>query len=340
MAQFFIDRSGSISNVRRTAIGGLLLDAKLARVGVLEYQDGDKVIRRYNPASVLEAAIPQVSTIPVTNRHPDKFVDTDNYSQYAAGHVVGMARFEDGHIHATLAINDKKLIRDIEMGIAREVSLGYSAVHDGIPGGADGETWDEARVELILNHAAIVPVGRAGKTVRLQLDAAGSIPADFQEIPKMSVLKIAGAEVQVDAAQAAIDSHDSKLQAQIVALTQRAEDAESKVTELTSKVAEVTADAFIDAKVAERLAAKQAEDEFQAKLARVQKRFPKADPARLQDRTYVDALDFACQSDTAQLDGTAQAIVEAPKVVLVDAYEAKRERDRNAFKKLGAPKSK
>jgi hypothetical protein len=331
--QWFVDRAGSISNVRRTAVGGMLVDAKLAKVGVLEYQDGERVIRRYNPPAVLEAAIPQVSTIPVTNRHPDKFVDTSNYSKYAAGHVVGMARFEDGHLHATLAINDANLIRDIEMGIAREISLGYLATHDGKPGEADGLAWDEARVSLELNHCAVVPAGRAGKSVRLCLDSA-EIPAIDQEVPVAVVLKISGAEVQVDSAQPAIDA----LEAKLVVAEQSVTDSAAKIAELEAKLAEVTTDAFIDAKVAERIEAQKAEDAFQAQVARVKARFPKATEDQLKNRDVVAALDFAAQSDTAQLDGTAQTLPATPVAVVVDAYEAKRERDRVKYKTLGTSK--
>ena len=35
MTQYFIDRAGTLSNVRRTAIGGLLVDATLAKAGVM-----------------------------------------------------------------------------------------------------------------------------------------------------------------------------------------------------------------------------------------------------------------------------------------------------------------
>jgi Drexlerviridae head maturation protease len=326
---YFVDRAGTLTNVRRTAVGGMLVDAKLAKVGVLEYQDGERVIRRYNPAAVLEAALPQVSTIPVTNRHPDKFVDTTNYSKFAAGHVVGAARFEDGHIHATLAINDEKLIRDIEMGIAREVSLGYSAVHDGKPGEADGETWDEARIELILNHAAVVPAGRAGKSVRLCLDSA-DIPAIDQEVI-VAVLKIAGSEVQVDSAQPAIDA----LEAKLVVAEQAVTDSAAKVAELEAKLAEVTTDSFIDAKVAERIEAQKAEDAFQASVARVKARFPKLDESKLTNRDYVAALDFAAQSDTAQLDGTATLAPATDAVDTVHPAVKRKQAQREAYKNLG-----
>ncbi len=183
MSHYFVDASGSISNVRRTAVGGLLLDATLAKVGVMEYvyrpttkderSQGFKVIRRYNPASVLEAAVADIATAPVTREHPKKFLDTSNYQQHAKGHVVGTPIFKDGHIYATLAINDEQLIKDIESGKRREVSMGYYADHDGQPGQTDsGESYDEARVKIEWNHIAVVECGRAGRSVRLMLDSA------------------------------------------------------------------------------------------------------------------------------------------------------------------------
>ncbi len=326
MSQYFIDRAGSIRNVRRTAVGGLLLDARLAKVGVLEYREGERVVRRYNPPQVLEAVLPQVSTLPVTNRHPSEFVNTKNYSKLAAGHVVGMARMEDGHIVATLAVNDENLIRDIEMGLAREVSLGYMATHDGKPGSDDQHQWDEARVSLELNHCAIVPAGRAGATVCLQLDSA-EIPNDESASMKF---KIGGVEVEATDAQAAIDSLEAKLQAEVTVAQAALDKANEQLAAAQKQLDEATSDEAINALVEKRIQAQKDAAEFAAKVERVRKAFPKVDESKLTNREYVDALDFA-RSDTAVFEA-APAPVPATDSKPVDPYEKLAEATRNAWR--------
>jgi len=311
-ARYCVDASGSLSNVRRTAVGGLLVDATLARVGVLEYVDADgALIRRYNPASVLQASLDQLTTVPVTNRHPQKFVDVDNYKKVAAGHVVGVPTFKDGHIHATLAIQDAQLIQDIEMGVAREVSMGYMAGHDGRPGTTDdGQTFDESRTDLTWNHAAIVPAGRAGKTVRLMLDSA-EIPS--LEIDEMEI-KIGDKTVPAAQAQATFDEYDAGLQGKLAQAEAARDAALAQVSALTAELAEATSDAAIDARIAARDAAKAAADAKAAKLARVAAAYPSIS---LDGRSeeFVDGLFASLPAETpaaAANNAAIQSNDEAP----------------------------
>ena len=323
MSQWFIDRPGKLSNVRRTAVGGLLVDATLAKTGVMDYGTaGGGNVRRYNPPAVLEAALSAVTTAPVTHFHPPQMVDIQNYSDLAKGHVVGEARFEDGHIVATLAINDAKLIRAIELGVCRDVSMGYRASHDTTPGVTeDGQSYDEARTMIEWNHIAVVPEGRAGKTVRLMLDSS-DIPEDDVE------LTINGQVVVAAEAQSAFDAYDAGLQAQLVSAVAAKDAAEATIAELNAKVAEVQAalvaaqsEEAVDAAVAARLAAKEAKDAAEAKLARVKAAYPSISlDGRSQD--FVDALDLRIELDAkADPNGLEQLRPSAP-VVVVDAAPA------------------
>jgi len=309
--QHFIDRAGVLSNARRTVTGGLLIDATLAKEGVMEYLDSKgNVVRRYNPASLLQSVAEQVVTAPVTNRHPDKFVDASNYSQLSCGHVVGTPRFENGHIVATLAIQDAKLIADIDLGVAREVSMGYYAEHDTTPGvTASGETYDEIRTNLVWNHTAIVPAGRAGSSVRLMLDSE-NIPDMGEEISVK--LKINGKEVEAQDAQSVFDLYDADLQAQLAKAQQDAKEANEKLTAAEAKLAEATSDAAIDAIISERNEKARLQAEKDAKLARVKATFPAISlEGRSQD--FIDALDLRIDSTKVVGDGT----------VVVDAAPAK-----------------
>jgi hypothetical protein len=295
MTQYFVDAVGTLGNVRKTAVGGLLVDATLARVGVLEYvQPGsDRRVRRYNPPEVLQQSLDELATVPVTNRHPKRMVDVHTFKEVAAGHIVGTPRFDGTHIHATLAIQDAALIRDIELGVAREVSMGYLATHDGKPGvTVDGETYDEARVAVTWNHLALVPAGRAGRSVRLLLDS--------EEIPEMEMddmkIKIAGNEVDVSSAQSVFDAYDADLQAQLASATAAKDAALAQVKELEAKLTEATSDAAIDAAVQKRLDEKAAAEAKAAKLDRVKAAYPSISLDGRSD-DFIDALDMRIELD-------------------------------------------
>ncbi len=281
---FTVDRSGVLSNARRTATGGYLVDATLARVGKLEYSERElpegTPLVQFNTADVLQGSLDGISTAPVTNRHPPKFVTADTYKQYAVGHAVGPARFVDDHIHATLAIQDADLIRDIELGVCREVSMGYSFdVED-----------DGRRSKIEWNHIAIVPAGRAGKSVSLVFDSA-EIPQEKEA----QVFKISGADVAEDAVQAAIDS----LEGQLAAAQAELEAVKAEKTATDAALALAVSDEAVDAAVAARIARDQAVADKAAKLARVAAGYPSVALDGKSD-DFVDALVVALDAKEAE----------------------------------------
>lgn len=315
--RFFVDRQlTTLKNVRRTATGGILVDATLARVGVLDYAEGGKTIRRYNPEPVLAASLDGLPTAPVTNRHPRKFVDVKTYRDVAAGHLVGQPRLENGHIVATLAIQDERLIEDVEAGRAREVSMGYLAAHDGVPGAVDGETYDEARTEITWNHVAIVPAGRAGESVRLLLDSA-DIP--FEDEETMTKIKIGDKEVALDAAQATFDAYDGAVQAElatlrasVATLTAAKDAAEAKAT-----------DEAIQARVEEKLQAVKDAEARTARVAKLAARFPALGDLSAKSNDFLDALEAASAADPEGLNKIQSK--DAKPVTTTDAKPAPRE---------------
>ncbi len=341
MTQFFIDRAGSLSNGRRTAIGGYLVDATLAKVGVMEYvtppepgnKDGFRLVRRYNPPATLQDATPAVATAPVTRLHPARFVDTKNYGALAKGHVVGTPEFVDGHIRATLAINDESLIKDIESGKMREVSMGYMAEHDERAGVTDGgESYDESRVKITWNHIAIVPAGRAGKSVRLMLDSA-EIPQEDDEI----MLKINGIEVKAEGAQVAFDTYDAGLQAQLVELKAQVEKLQAAKDAAEAELAAKTSTDALDAAVKVELAKREAKAQADARRADVAKAFPSIDLAD-KSEAYIDGLFAALAArpakDSKDVEGLSR--VTAPAKVQTDAAKPRKESAQDAYERMRA----
>lgn len=261
---YYVDRAGRLTNKRRTATGGFLVDATLARVGVMAYPERQEV--HFNSPEVLQANLDAIPTAPVTNRHPAKMVTPVTFKSVSCGHVVGSPTFKDGMIHATLAIQDIDLIADIESGAAEEISMGYLAVSEPTEGTYDGEAYDMARKSIEWNHIAVVPAGRAGRDVCLCLDSA-DIPGDSE----MKTLMINGRAVELDKAQAAVDALEMLL-----------EDARGEVTELQAsivtkdaEIATAKSEATIDAAVTARLAKVEAERKTAERRAAVAKRYPK-----------------------------------------------------------------
>ncbi len=288
MSQFFIDSTGALSNMRRTPQGGFLVDATLAKVGVMTYAKGSDLIRRFNPAETLAACAADAAVAPITYKHPKKFVDVHSYQKLACGHVVGTPSFEDGHIKATLAIQDAALIRAIELGEAREVSMGYTAHHDTTPGVTDdGEHYDERRIKIEWNHIAVVPAGRAGKTVRLMLDS--------DEIPEMEndmKLKINGVEVDVSAAQDAVDSYVASLVAQAADLQKQVDELSATKAKRKGELKVAQSDEAVDAAFKVREDKRAAEKAKAEKRERVAKGYPAIDLTDKSD-AFIDGLDVA-----------------------------------------------
>ena len=104
---------------------------------------------------------------PVTDDHPPKEVDPNNYGNYMKGVVQNVRRGkgeEEDNVVCDLVVYDAGLISKIKHG-KREVSCGYDCRY--VDNG-DG-TYHQA--DIIGNHVAVVDSGRAGKSVSIK-DAA------------------------------------------------------------------------------------------------------------------------------------------------------------------------
>jgi len=311
-----LDATGPLRNARRTATGGFLVDATLAKVGVLAYDEGGRKVRHLNTSSVLAGALQGVVTAPVTNRHPKKFVDASTYREVVAGHVVGDPQLVDGHVRATLAIQDAELIRDIEAGAAREVSMGYAVDVEEAPGTTeDGEDYDLVRTAIEWNHIAVVPRGRAGGSVRLLLDSE-DIP---QEEETMKVFKIDGAEVAEDKAQDAFDRALERAAGTLAARDAELESLRSVKAELEQKLADATSAAAVDAAVEAKLRQKADEEAKAAKLEKVKAAYPTLALDGKSD-AYIDALfDALSAKDAASEIRQTKAVPKTDAVPVEDA---------------------
>lgn len=164
-----------------TQEGYLRAKANLTQVGVQPYKgyelaaagfqdlDSNKTYYIYRPESTVFAdeTKESIKLKPVTWQHPQNDVSADNYKSYSVGTVGEDIQTKDGLLTATLLINDKQVIEDINNGIVG-LSLGYDARIEKKSGTYEGKDYDfQFSGPLRVNHAAIVDEGRCGERVRI-----------------------------------------------------------------------------------------------------------------------------------------------------------------------------
>lgn len=177
-----------ISPNKTETIEGYLVcrNVPIARTGAQEYMarelmlDGDPerpVVVDRRPEDVFEPAVlASFEGKPVTDGHPPENVGPENYAAYSRGHVQNVRR-EGDYIVADLYINDKALASDIQNGVKREVSCGYTCNY--VP---DGSGFRQERIRG--NHVAVVPRGRAGHEVAIQDHAAEQAEKGLKRMKK------------------------------------------------------------------------------------------------------------------------------------------------------------
>ncbi len=106
----------------------------------------------------------------ITDNHPPDFVSPENFTEYARGHIQnvrrGAAPLDSGDwpMVADLLIMAEPLLSKVKNKIVREISLGYDYSIR-----RDGDKICQS--DIVINHCAIVPKGRAGPEARIN-DAA------------------------------------------------------------------------------------------------------------------------------------------------------------------------
>lgn len=178
----------NISPNKTETVEGYLVcrNVPIARTGAQEYTarelmlDGDPerpVVVDRRPEDVFEPAVlGSFEGKPVTDGHPPENVGPENYTAYSRGHVQNVRR-EGDFIVADLYINDKALASDIQNGVKREVSCGYTCNY--VP---DGAGYRQERIRG--NHVAVVPRGRAGHEVAIQDHAAEQAEKGLKRMKK------------------------------------------------------------------------------------------------------------------------------------------------------------
>ena len=208
--------SGTLSLVREDS-GVLKAKVNLSRTGVFPYvySDGTVLKEAKLPEELFRQSVfDSANGAVITDEHPsqksdseDGLVHSGNYSKLSKGNVFDVRR--DGEFLVGVEkIYDADLKSRILAGEQVQVSIGFTANLDYTPGEFNGEKYDAVQRDIVINHLAHVPQGRAGEECRAFLDnkSADNNYAIQQELNAMNIdykknktltLRVDGKDVQV-----------------------------------------------------------------------------------------------------------------------------------------------
>ena len=166
-----------IPKVTKTKEGFLKGDVVASRSGIFEYMNIDGSIRRElrHPNDVFKTdSLESLKMIPVTDNHPNEFVDSSNAHKYQVGFTGETYKVNEDKIITSITVTHDDVIEKILNG-KLELSLGYTV--DLIPekGVYQGMKYDYRQVNPSYNHLAIVQQGRAGHDARFRFDSAAEL---------------------------------------------------------------------------------------------------------------------------------------------------------------------
>lgn len=192
----------------------------------------DRIYQLLRDPGELAKAASTFNNIPLLNKHIPVSAD-DPQKDSVVGSTGTDAEFVDPYLNNSLVIWESAAIAGIRTNEQRELSSAYRYVADMTPGVYEGVPYDGRMTEIVGNHVALVPVGRAGADVLV----SDSLPEELLPMKKS----------QAAAARAALGAHLQPQLAQDGALpTFRALFAKPTTVK---KLAEDAAKAFPDAKI-------------------------------------------------------------------------------------------
>ncbi|MDV9031364.1 DUF2213 domain-containing protein [Pseudomonas sp. RAC1] len=271
--------SVTASNVRRTADGYLVAEARVARTGIQDYLgteiDPDNehglrdkpIVKVYRPESSVfhKDAMQSYAYRPMTNGHPGgEGVNSKNWKDHAIGQTGGEVIRDGEFIKVPLVLMDAKAIDDYEKG-KRELSMGYGAevvFQDGQT--PEGEHYDVYLGPMKMNHLSLEHRARGGEQLRIGDNQTQPPQGGHQMADSLRTVIVDGLSVQTtDQGAQAIDKLTRQLSDSATTI-QQLKDAHAtamagKDSELAKKDAEITklnaavlSDADIDKRVQAR----------------------------------------------------------------------------------------
>jgi uncharacterized protein len=181
------DSNLDILDLTRTPTGGLVGRAHVTRTGVFVYRNADGSLRRElrHPDDVFaRESLDSMRMIPITVTHPKNdngLVSAETAKALSVG-FTGETVVPDGRfVDASVAINTTEGVTAVEQGGMKELSLGYTYEREEVAGEYDGQAYDYRQRNIRYNHLALVPSGRAGPEVCLNVATDGLEVVEFLE---------------------------------------------------------------------------------------------------------------------------------------------------------------
>lgn len=142
----------------------------------------DKIYQLYRHPDELKKAAHTFNNIPVLNRHVPDF-PSDPPREFRVGATHSNCEFDGTYLTVGMTIYDESAMAGIETGEQRELSASYQYVADMTPGATpDGVPYDGIMRDLVGNHEALVPEGRAGSDVLV----ADSLPTGIKRMSELT----------------------------------------------------------------------------------------------------------------------------------------------------------
>lgn len=124
----------------------------------------DKAYRLLRDPEELRKAAPTFNNKPVLNKHLP-FTVVNPPKDAIVGSTGTDAKFEPPYLYNSMGIHDLDSIMGVETERQKEISSSYRYRLDLTPGVYEGEAYDGVMRDIVCNHVAIVPSGRAGPDV-------------------------------------------------------------------------------------------------------------------------------------------------------------------------------
>ena len=248
---FRLDFNGQSSEHHRTPQGFLRVKAKLTKTGVFTYDQH----REYRPDTEVFRAdsLASLKGAPVTDLHPSEsgaeaFLTAANAKTHMVGLTESIERDGD-YLKGSLIIFHEDIIKAIERGERKEISLGYQCQLDRTPGEINGESYDAVQTNIVVNHVALGPKGwgRAGPDCAIHTDSNTTITG-----PIMSeTIRLDGVDVALNIAN--ITNLFSEKQRQYQELAGRFDALSQELEKTQAAKAELEDPKVVEAKVQSRL---------------------------------------------------------------------------------------
>lgn len=257
MSFYRIDKQQTITQVSTTDEGYLQVLAPIARSGVYNYLLPNGTIQReYIPPETLSNtdSINSLKMKPVTNNHPEDFVNSDSFQNVAVGSVGENVYYEDGNLFSKFTVTVQDAIDTINDG-KNQLSPAYECELDMVKGVTpNGEHYDAIQINRKYNHLAIVDKARGGDSLNFKMDSNTEISIEINEHTNlikgdaMPSIRIDGIDHTVDSEVVAkhistlinkVDAVGDELKsekAEVVKLQAKVDSKEAEVVKLQAKV--------------------------------------------------------------------------------------------------------